>query len=119
MSLWRPLKPVFCKINRYAVAGESDFALCADIAFMADDSEIGYMPACVWGSPTTAMWVDRLGVEKAKRMLFTDDKISGREAEDIGLIVEAVTADVLDDTVERMAHLLTSVPINRLAIKKL
>ena len=52
-------------------------------------------------------------------MLFTDDKISGREAEDIGLIVEAVTADVLDDTVERMAHLLTSVPINRLAMKKL
>ena len=86
---------------------------------MAEDADIGYMPACVWGSSTTAMWVHRLRVEKTKRMLMTGDKMSGREAEDIRLIVKAVPADVLDNTVEQMAHLLTSVPINRLAMKKL
>ena len=47
-----------------------------------------------------SMWVHRLVVEKAKRMLFTDDNISGRDTEDIGLIVEAVPAGLLDDTVE-------------------
>ena len=119
MSLWRAMKPVLCKIHGYAVAGGSDIALCADMIFMAEDAEIGYMPARVWGSPTTAMWVYRLGAEKAKRMLFTGDKISGREAEDIGLILKAVPAEVLDDKVEQMAHRLTSVPINQLAMQKM
>ncbi len=118
MSLWRAMKPVLCKINGYAGAGGSDTALCAD-TFMAKDVEIRYMPAGVWGSPMTAMWVYRLGAEKAKRMSFTGDKISVREAEDIGLILKAVSADVLDSTVEQMAHRLTNVPINQLTIQKM
>ena len=119
MSLWRAMKPVLCKVHGFAVAGGSDIVLCADMTFMAEDAEIGYMPARVWGCPTTAMWVYRLGAEKAKRMMFTGDKISGREAEDIGLILKAVPAAELDDAVEAMAARLTSVPINQLAMQKL
>ncbi len=70
------------------------------------------------GIPKTAIWVYRLGAEKAKRMLFTGDKISARWAEDIGLILKAVSAELLDYTVEQIAHRLTSVPINQLAIQK-
>ncbi len=81
MSLWRALKPVICKVRGFAVAGGSDTALCADLTIMGESARIGYMPARVWGCPTTAMWVYRLGEEKAKRMLFTGDKITGREAE--------------------------------------
>ena len=66
---------------------------------MADDALIGYMPSRVWGCPTTAMWVYRLGAEKAKRMLFTGDKITGREAADMGLVLEAVHSDALDHRV--------------------
>ena len=72
-SLWRCYKPVICKVHGYAVAGGSDIALCADIVIMAEDAKIGYPPARVWGCPTTAMWVYRLGAEKAKRMLLTGD----------------------------------------------
>ena len=39
-----------------------------DLVVMAEDAKIGYMPARVWGCPTTAMWVYRLGVERAKRV---------------------------------------------------
>jgi enoyl-CoA hydratase len=70
-SIWRSYKPVICKVHGYAVAGGSDIALCADLVVMAEDARIGYMPARVWGCPTTAMWVYRLGAEKAKRMLLT------------------------------------------------
>jgi enoyl-CoA hydratase len=87
MSLWRAMKPVICKVHGYAVAGGSDIALCADMTIMADDAEIGYMPTRVWGTPTTAMWVQRLGPEKAKRMLFTGDRINGEQAEEMGLIL--------------------------------
>ena len=97
MSLWRAMKPVICKIHGYAVAGGSDIALCSDMTVMADDAEIGYMPARVWGTPTTAMWVQRLGPERAKRMLFTGDRIKGKEAAEIGLVLKSVPLKELDE----------------------
>ena len=120
MSLFRASKPVICKIHGLgAFAGGSDIALCCDFVFMCDDAQIGYMPARVWGVPTTAMWVYRLGAEKAKRMLFTGDKISGTEAEKIGLILKAVQKDHIDNEVEKFALRMTSVPINQLTMQKL
>jgi len=107
MSLWRAMKPVICKVHGFAVAGGSDIALCADLTIMGETAKIGYMPARVWGCPTTAMWVYRLGAEKAKRMLFTGDKISGREAEEMGLILKAVPDDQLDAEVEALAERLS------------
>jgi enoyl-CoA hydratase len=119
MSLWRSAKPVICKLHGAAVAGGSDIALCCDLVIAAETASIGYMPARVWGSPTTAMWVYRLGAEQAKRMLLTGDKIDGREAARIGLILEAVPDDELDDRVTQMAHRMASVPINQLAMQKM
>jgi len=120
MSLFRASKPVICKIHGLgAFAGGSDIALCCDFVFMCNDAQIGYMPARVWGVPTTAMWVYRLGAEKAKRMLFTGDKISGTEAEKIGLILKAVQKDQIDNEVEKFALRMTSVPINQLTMQKL
>lgn len=119
MSLWRSYKPVVCKVHGYAVAGGSDIALCSDIVVMADDAQIGYMPVRVWGCPTTAMWVYRLGPERAKRMLFTGDKIDGREAERLGLVYKSVPAAELDAEVEALAERMATVPINQLMMQKL
>ena len=104
MEIFRSMKPVICEVHGYAVAGGSDIALCADMVIMAEDAQIGYMPARVWGCPTTAMWVYRLGPERAKRMLLTGDKINGREAERLGLVLKAVPAAELDAEVERLAE---------------
>ena len=118
-SLWRSLKPTVAKVHGYAVAGGSDIALSCDLVVMADDARIGYMPARVWGCPTTAMWVYRLGAERAKRMLLTGDTIDGRTAAAWGLVVESVPADELDATVEALTDRIASVPINQLAMQKL
>jgi len=119
MSLWRSHKPVICKLHGHAVAGGSDIALCADMIVMAEDAKIGYMPARVWGCPTTAMWVYRLGPERAKRMLLTGDKIDGIEAERIGLVMKTVQAAELDDAVEILAQRMASVPVNQLMMQKM
>lgn len=119
MSLWRSYKPVICKVHGFAVAGGSDIALCSDLIIMADDARIGYMPSRVWGCPTTAMWVYRLGPELAKRMLFTGDKIDGTEAERIGLVYKSVPAERLDEEVESLAHRISTVPKNQLMMHKL
>ncbi len=119
MSLWRSHKPVIAKVHGFAVAGGSDIALCCDFVVMAEDAKIGYMPARVWGCPTTAMWVYRIGAERAKRMLLTGDKIDGREAERIGLILKAVPAQELDTEVDALAARMASVPINQLMMQKM
>jgi enoyl-CoA hydratase len=119
MSLFRSHRPVIAKVHGFAVAGGSDIALCCDIVVMADDARIGYPPARVWGCPTTAMWVYRLGPERAKRMLFTGDTIDGREAERLGLVLEAVPAAELDARVEALAARMASVPVNQLMMQKL
>ena len=119
MSLWRSHRPVICRVQGNAVAGGSDIALCSDLIVMGETAEIGYMPARVWGCPTTAMWVYRLGAEGAKRMLFTGDTIDGREAERIGLVNKAVPDAELEQEVEALAERICSVPVNQLMMHKL
>ena len=119
MSLWRCPKPVIAKINGDAVAGGSDIALCCDLVVMNETARIGYPPARVWGCPTTAMWVYRLGAEHAKRMLFTGDLVSGAEAEKMGLILQSVPLDQLDATVENLVKRIKGVPKNQLAMMKM
>ncbi|SVB95877.1 uncharacterized protein METZ01_LOCUS248731 [marine metagenome] len=118
MSLWRSLLPVICKVHGYAIAGGSDIALCADLLLMAKDAKLGYPPARVWGTPTTAMWVYRLGVERAKRLLLTGDLIDGHQAADWGL-GEVVPAEELDTATEALAERIASVPRNQLIMQKL
>ena len=119
MSLWHSLKPTIAKVHGHAIAGGSDIALCCDLLVMADDARIGYPPARVWGCPTTAMWVYRVGAERAKRMLLTGDTIDGATAAAWGLAIEAVPADRLDAAVEALADRIAGVPAGQLALQKL
>ena len=89
MSLFHANKPVVCKVHGFCVAGGTDMALCSDLLVIAEDAKIGYPPARVWGSPTTSVWAFRIGIERAKRLLFTGDCLNGREAVDWGLATEA------------------------------
>lgn len=119
MSLWRSRKPVVCKIQGFAVAGGSDIALCCDLIVMAADAKIGYPPARLWGCPTTAMWVYRIGAERAKRMLLTGDLVTGTEAEQMGLVTKAVSEERLDAEVEALVDRMASIPLNQLILQKL
>lgn len=118
-SLWRSAKPTVAKVHGYAVAGGSDIALSCDLVVMAEEAKIGYMPARIWGCPTTAMWVYRLGAERAKRMLLTGDTIDGAQARDWGLVIDAVPAEDLDQAVEELVDRMAGVPINQLVMQKM
>ncbi len=119
MSIWRCPKPVIGRIHGDAVAGGSDIALCCDIIFMSKSARIGYPPSRVWGCPTTAMWVYRLGAEQAKRMLFTGDLVSGTEAERMGLIYKALPIEDLDEEINRLVGRIKGVPKNQLMMMKM
>jgi enoyl-CoA hydratase len=119
MSLFECGKPVVCKVHGFCVAGGTDMALCSDLLVIAADAKIGYPPARVWGSPTTSMWAHRLGPQRAKRLLFTGDSLSGSEALEWGLAIEAPAPDLLDERTEVLVERIARNPINQLRMMKL
>jgi enoyl-CoA hydratase/carnithine racemase len=119
MSLFHSDKPVVCKVHGFCVAGGTDMALCSDLLVIAEDARIGYPPARVWGSPTTSLWAYRIGDQRAKRLLFTGDLITGAQALEWGLATEAPTAAELDERFEALLERIALMPVNQLVMMKL
>jgi enoyl-CoA hydratase len=119
MSLFHSEKPVVCKVHGFCVAGGTDMALCSDLLVIADDAKIGYPPARVWGVPTTSLWVHRIGLEKAKRLLFTGDCLSGKEAQEWGLATESAPPAELDERFESLLSRVARMPKSQLVMMKL
>lgn len=119
MKLWYAQKPTIAAVNGWCIAGGTDMVLCADLIIAADDASFGYPPSRVWGTPTTAMWVYRMGIEKAKRYLLTGDEIPARTAADIGLICEVVPAAELQAHAFAFAQRMARLPLNQLMMLKL
>ncbi|HYB23350.1 MAG TPA: crotonase/enoyl-CoA hydratase family protein, partial [Solirubrobacteraceae bacterium] len=119
MSLFHCGKPVVCMVHGFCVAGGTDMALCSDLLVIAADAKIGYPPARVWGSPTTALWASRVGAQRAKRLLFTGDSLSGAQALEWGLAIEAPPAERLVERTEILLERIARVPVNQLMMMKL
>jgi enoyl-CoA hydratase len=119
MSLFHCRKPVVCMVHGFCVAGGTDMALCSDLLVIAEEAKIGYPPARVWGSPTTALWAHRVGAQRAKRLLFTGDSLSGAEAVEWGLAIEAPPAEQLTARTEILLQRIARVPVNQLMMMKL
>jgi len=119
MSLWRSPKPVVAQVQGFCVGGGTDFALCSDLIVVAQDASIGYPPARVWGSPTTAMWIYRVCLERAKRLLLTGDALDGARAVAWGLASECVPAAELDGAALALCRRIARLPANQLQMMKL
>ena len=118
-SLLHADKPTVVKIHGYCVAGGTDIALHADQVIAASDAKIGYPPTRVWGVPAAGMWAHRLGDQRAKRLLLTGDCITGAQAAEWGLAVEAPDPKDLDERTERLVERIAAVPVNQLIMVKL
>ncbi len=119
MSLFHADKPVVCMVHGFCVAGGTDMALCSDLLVIEEEAKIGYPPARVWGSPTTALWAHRIGAQRAKRLLFTGDSLSGAEAVEWGLAIEAPPAQQLRARTEDLVGRIARLPVNQLMMMKL
>jgi len=119
MKLWYAQKPTIAAVQGWCIGGGTDLVLCADIVIGADTASFGYPPSRVWGTPTTAMWVYRMGLERAKRYLLTGDEIPAVEAARIGLILEVVPEAELQTRAMALARRMAQVPTNQLIMLKL
>lgn len=119
MKLWYARKPTIAAVQGWCIGGGTDMVLCADLIVAADDASFGYPPARVWGTPTTAMWVYRMGLEQAKRWLLTGDEIPAKKAAEIGLVLETVPAAQLESHATALAERMARLPLNQLVMLKL
>lgn len=119
MKLWECPKPVIAQLHGYVLGGGTDLILCADLIFMAEDAIIGYPPSRVYGTPTTMMWVYRLGLEHAKQFLLSGDQIDASTALRIGLVSKVFPLETLAEETERYARRFQHIPANQLALNKM
>jgi enoyl-CoA hydratase len=119
MKLWYASKPTIAAVHGWCIAGGTDMVLCCDMIVAGENAVFGYPPSRVWGTPTTAMWVYRMGLEKAKRYLLTGDEISGTKAAEIGLILEAVPDDEVHERGMALATRMAKLPTSQLVMLKL
>ena len=119
MKLWECPKPVIAQLHGYVLGGATDLILCADLIFMAEDAIIGYPPSRVYGTPTSMMWVYRLGLEHAKQFLLSGDQVDAATALHIGLVSKVLPLERLSEETERYAKRFQHIPANQLALNKL
>jgi enoyl-CoA hydratase len=111
-------KPVIAKVHGNCLAGGMDLALSCDIVIAADDAKFGFPAARANGTPAVNWWMYQCGPQWTKRMLFTGDILSGRDAAKIGLILDAVPAAELDAEAGELARRISFVDAEILSTHK-
>ena len=122
-STWAKLhtisKPTIAAVQGWCIAGGTNMVLNADLIVCSESARFGYPPMRVWGIPEAPwVWIARLGLERAKRFLFTGDEISGADAAQLGLVLECVADDQLDEHARKLASRIALLPLEQLQMIK-
>ena len=101
--------PTICRLNGGVYGGSTDLALACDFRIGTDSCEM-FMPAARLGlhyyKSGIARYVSRLGVDNAKKLFLTAEKIDAAEMLRIGYLTAMVPAEALDQEVDRLAGIL-------------
>lgn len=108
--LWGCPIPTIAQIHGHCLAAGTDLALSCDLLVCATDARIGYPAVRSMGVPTTHMWLYHLGPQWTKRLLLTGDSLTGAKAAELGLALEAVAAEGLDQHVLDLATRIARIP---------
>lgn len=99
-------KPVICAVHGFAITGGFLLAYCCDLVIAADDAifqdthaKWGFVP----GAWETLKLPRLVGIHRAKRIFLTCERISAREAEQMGLVYRVVPPENLEKETEELA----------------
>jgi enoyl-CoA hydratase len=101
--------PTICRINGGVYGGSTDLALACDFRIGVDSGEM-FMPAARLGlhyyKSGIRRYVSRLGLDNAKKLFLTAEKIGAAEMLRIGYLTAMVPTEALDQEVDRLAAIL-------------
>src|SRR5438132_9381000 len=98
-----------CRLNGGVYGGSTDLALACDFRIGVDTAEM-FMPAARLGlhyyKSGIERYVTRLGVDNAKKLFLTAQKITAPEMLRIGYLTAMVPVEYLDEEVDKLAAIL-------------
>src|SRR3954453_13654597 len=101
--------PTICRLNGGVYGGPPDLSLAFDFRIGVDTAEM-FMPAARLGlhyyRSGIERYVTRLGVDNAKKLFLTAQKISAPEMLRIGYLTAMVSVEYLDEEVDKLAAIL-------------
>lgn len=99
-------QPVIGAIRGHCLTGGLELALACDLLVATESAQFADTHA-TWGLvPVWGMSVrlpERVGMQTAKRLMFTAGRVSGADAHTLGLVDRVTGDDVLDETVASLA----------------
>jgi 2-(1,2-epoxy-1,2-dihydrophenyl)acetyl-CoA isomerase len=114
-------KPVVAAVNGVAAGAGANIALACDVviacessAFIQAFSKIGLIP----DSGGTFFLPRLIGFQRASALMMLADKVTAKEARDMGMIYKAVPDDEFESVVEKIATKLAGLPTKGLAYTK-
>lgn len=114
-------KPVIAAVNGVAAGAGANIALACDItiakksaSFIQAFSKIGLIP----DSGGTFFLPRIIGMQKALALMFTGDKVSADQAEQLNMIYRSVEDDIFEEEVLKFAETIASMPTRGLGLTK-
>jgi enoyl-CoA hydratase len=118
MTIWDLMKPVVAKIHGHCLAGGTELMSMCDIAFVADNAQIGYPPMRGMTTPDVLYFPWKLGMANAKYLQLTGNSVTGKEAAAMGWVAKSFPAEDLNNEVERELRAIASISPDLLAANK-
>jgi enoyl-CoA hydratase/3-hydroxyacyl-CoA dehydrogenase len=107
--------PVVAAINGYAFGGGLELALACDLIYVAEEATVGLPETSLGIQPGfggTQRLPQHVGLQCAKELIFTADRISGTEAAEIGLARKAVNrAELLPEVLDLVDRIQANAPL--------
>ena len=118
LTIWDLLKPVVCMVHGACLAGGTELMSMCDIAFVADDSLIGYPPMRAQTTPDTLYFPWKLSMAHAKYLQLTGNSVTGKRAAEMGWVAKSFPAADLEKEVLRELTAMSSIAPDLLAANK-
>ena len=117
-KMWDMGTPVICQIQGYCLGGACELMMPADFVISSEDCQIGE-PQIQFGAASVFLMIPWLaGLRKGKAMMLTGEKITGKAAEEYGIVTKALPADEVEAYVEELADQLVKMPPEIISVTK-
>ncbi len=96
--------PTIALVNGYALAGGLELLLSCDLAIAAEEARIGDQHSTFGLVGGSSPWQlpKRIGMQKALYLMYTGGRVSGKEAEELGIVYKAVPGEKLEEELEKL-----------------
>ncbi len=103
-------KPWIAAVNGFALGGGFEIALSCDLILASENAKMGLPEvflSLVPGGGGTQRLIQKIGINRAKEMLFLGSQYSAEKLYDWGIVNQVIAEDKFDEEVIRFAEKLT------------